>query len=930
MKCSLYWLLISSAIALPLSNFSVFAETIPLGPTDSYNGDANSTFTPKSTTKAEGTTYSLTGDMSISNAGKGTALTTSCFKEASGDLTFDGNGHSMSFNTIDAGANPGAIDVSTADKSLTLEGFHNLSFVLSPATTVTTGKGAIISKGATNLKDSHIIVFSNNFSAEDGGAISTKTLELTGNTGSISFLQNSATTAKKGGALFCSSTSNISSNLGVISFISNIGDTSGGAICAEGNCTIAGNKIVLFDGNTAKGTTGNGGAICCTKTNGGTDPTLSITGNSKISFTNNIAKGSGGALYAKKLSLSSGEGDGILFSNNSAENTTSPKGGAIAIANDGEISISADNSNITFNDNKVINNGTATRSSVDLGSNAKFLTLRATSGNSIFFYDPVTGEGTASSALNINETPADSSTTYGGSIVFSGERLSETEKSTEGNRKSTFKQPVTLKGGTLILKDGVTVDTNKFDQEATSTLLMDVGTTLSASTEGVTVKNLAINMDSLNNGQATLSATATDKVVSLSGPITLMDNQGNSYENHDLRNPQTYGFVKLSSKNTPTTSEVPESPTLETPTHYGYQGTWATTWVDSDTTTSDPKTKTATIAWTKTGYIPNPERRGNLVPNSLWGSFVDIRAIQDVMNRSTYAINEERGIWGSGIANFFNRNNTPSQQGFRYKSSGYIIGATTPTVSEDIFNVAFCQLFGRNKDRLVTKDQTTAYAGAINFQHIGRMDYITNLLPEGYYSSLEPLSLVFNAQLIYCHTTNDMKTSYTTLPEVESSWNSDGFGIEIGGLVPVPTQHTRWLNSFSPFMKIQLTYAHQEDFKETSTEARSFESSNLFNLAVPVGVRLEKLLNNETASYDLTVAYVPDIVRNNPNTKTTLLISGDSWRALGTNLARQTLLLRAGNHFAFTPKVEMFSQFAYELRGSSRSYNIDLGGKIRF
>lgn len=893
MKCSLHRLLVSSAIALPFSSFSLFSADTPLGSADSYSGSGNTAqFTPKDTNEPAGTTYSCTGDCFIYNAGDNShQLSTACFQEQSGDLTFIGNGYSMSFNTIDVtSGQPGAINVTQASKTLTLQEFSHLSFIASPSSATSDGTGAIESKGNIVLKDNEYVTFINN---------------------------NSTTT--------------------------------GGAACSQGNCTISGNQIVRFDSNSTASSNINGGAICCSSTPPSQPsppaPTLTIQENNEVSFINNTASGSGGAIYAQNLVLSS-QGKGVLFANNTAVNGT-PKGGAIAIADNGEISLSADGGNITFNGNITkttgVGSATVTRNAIDLANSSKFTALRATEGNSIYFYDPITGSG-ATDAININETAG--SVTYGGSIVFSGEKLSETEKQQDTNRKTIFKQAVTLKNGSLVLKDGVTVDTNTFTQEAGSTLLMDAGTTLSASTEGVTVTNLAVNISSLNGtDKVTLSATANNKNVTLSGPITLMDENGNAYENPNLRNSQDFSFVELSAGGTggagtatpPSSSNTDPQITEQTPQHYGYQGTWAVKWVQGTGTGgvgASPQTQTATLSWTKTGYNPSPEKKGNLVPNSLWGVFVDVRSIQEVMKRSTDVIDQGRGIWASAIGNFFHRDNinkgSEIQQGFRHRSAGYIIGASTPTIENNVLNLAFCQLFGRDKDRLVTKNNITSYAGSINFQHEGRIDYITNLLPQGSYSAWGPIALMLNAQLTYCHSSNDMKTAYTqpAPQEVKSSWGNDGFGMEIGGLVSIPTQHFRWFSSYSPFVKVQLTYAHQEDFKESGTDARSFETSDLFNFGMPIGIKLEKSMG--LSSYDLSIAYVPDLIRSNPDCTTTLIISGDSWQTFGTNLARNALLIRAGNYFTFSDSWEMFSQFAFELRSSSRSYSVDLGSKIRF
>ncbi|EPJ17053.1 outer membrane autotransporter barrel domain protein [Chlamydia psittaci 02DC22] len=138
---------------------------------------------------------------------------------------------------------------------------------------------------------------------------------------------------------------------------------------------------------------------------------------------------------------------------------------------------------------------------------------------------------------------------------------------------------------------------------------------------------------------------------------------------------------------------------------------------------------------------------------------------------------------------------------------------------------------------------------------------------------------------------------------------------------------------YSPFLKLQLVHAHQDDFKETnSSEGRYFESSNLTNLSLPIGIKFERFANNDTASYHVTAAYAPDIVRSNPDCTTSLLVSPDSavWVTKANNLARSAFILQAGNYLSLSHNIELFSQFGFELRGSSRTYNVDLGSKIQF
>ncbi|WP_349822577.1 autotransporter outer membrane beta-barrel domain-containing protein [Chlamydia abortus] len=325
------------------------------------------------------------------------------------------------------------------------------------------------------------------------------------------------------------------------------------------------------------------------------------------------------------------------------------------------------------------------------------------------------------------------------------------------------------------------------------------------------------------------------------------------------------------------------------------------------------------------------------MPNTLWGAFSDTRAIQNLMDISVNGADYSRGFWVSGLANFLHKSGSETQRKFRHNSAGYALGVYAQTPSEDIFSAAFCQLFGKDKDYFVSKNSSNIYAGSIYYQHISYWNAWQNLL-QNTIGAEAPL--VLNAQLTYCHASNNMKTNMTntytpknvTPSEIKGDWGNDCFGVEFGAKAPIETASLLF-DMYSPFVKLQLVHAHQDDFKENnSDQGRYFESSNLTNLSMPIGVKLERFSHEDTASYNLTLAYAPDIVRSNPDCTASLLMSPTSavWVTKANNLARHAFILQAGNYLALTRNMELFSQFGFELRGSCRTYNIDLGSKIQF
>ncbi|AFS22497.1 polymorphic outer membrane domain protein [Chlamydia psittaci VS225] len=87
--------------------------------------DANGAFSPQSTSTAGGTIYNVESDISIVDAGLAAALASSPFVQTADNLTFKGNNHSLSITNVNAGANPGGINVSTDGKILTLTDFSS-------------------------------------------------------------------------------------------------------------------------------------------------------------------------------------------------------------------------------------------------------------------------------------------------------------------------------------------------------------------------------------------------------------------------------------------------------------------------------------------------------------------------------------------------------------------------------------------------------------------------------------------------------------------------------------------------------------------------------------------------------------------------------------------------------------------------------------
>ncbi|EPJ27372.1 chlamydia polymorphic membrane middle domain protein, partial [Chlamydia psittaci 99DC5] len=298
MKHPVYWFLISSSLFASSSLCFADADQKTLTSANSYNGNTNSEpFTPLTTENSSGTIYTCTGNICISYAGIGEGgLSSSCFTDTAGDLSFLGNGYTLCFDNITTKAsNPGAINVSGSDKTLNVSGFSLFSCAYCPPGA--TGHGAIKAVGNTTIKDNSSLVFHKNCSTEEGGAIhckGTSAAELKlENNNNLVFSENSSTSS--GGAIYADKLTIVSGGPTLFSnnSVSNGSSPKGGAICikdsSDGECSLTANLgDITFDGNKI------------IKTNGRSSTTVTR---------NSINLGSSG----KFTKLNAKEGFGIFF-----------------------------------------------------------------------------------------------------------------------------------------------------------------------------------------------------------------------------------------------------------------------------------------------------------------------------------------------------------------------------------------------------------------------------------------------------------------------------------------------------------------------------------------------------------------------------------------------------------------------------------------
>ena len=865
-------------------------------------------------------------------------------------------------------------------------------------TTPTPSSGTIYSKSDLILKNIQNFSFYSNLVSRDGGAIDAQSLTIQGVKKLCVFQENTA--QSDGGA--CQVTKNFlaTDNPAPVAFVGNVAGIKGGGVAAVTNGQTNGqgttelsvsfskNTAVEFDGNVARigggiysdgsisflenaktvflnnvsapvyidpsqpaqgggqqatadqANYGDGGAIFCK--NGNQQPPqgsaasgeVSFQGEGMVFFSKNVAAGKGGAIYAKKLSIS--DCGPVQFIGNIAND-----GGAIYLADSGELSLSADYGDIIFDANlkriaaqqqnpATVNDVQVASNAISMGAGGKVTTLRASEGHQILFNDPIVmanGQNQAQAqtpTLKINDGDG-----YSGDIVFA-------------KGESVLYSDIELTQGKILLRENAKLSVCSLKQTG-GVVYMEAGTTLDfvngaqpqQPTKPISLTNLHLSLASLlessgvTNPPATpptqasapaVIGTANNGSVTISGQIFFEDLDDTSYDKYEwLGADQTLDVLKLqmgAQQQPPATAPADLTLGSENP-QYGYQGNWKLRWEPDPAAQPQQNSYTLKATWTKTGYNPGPERVASLVPNSLWGSIFDVRSAHSAIQASIDGRAYCRGLWISGISNFFYHDRDALGQGYRHISGGYAIGANS-YFGSSMFGVAFTEMFGRSKDYVVCRSNDHACIGTV------------------YLSTKKALcgSCVFGETFIrasYGFGNQHMKTSYTFAEENDVRWDNNCLVGEIGAGLPIVIAPSKlYLNELHPFVRAEFAYADHESFTEEGDQAREFKSGHLMNLTIPVGVKFDRCSSKHPNKYSFMGAYICDAYRSISGTKTTLLSHQESWTTDAFHLGRHGAMVRGSMYASLTNNIEVYGHGRYEYRNASRGYGLSVGSKVRF
>lgn len=603
-----------------------------------------------------------------------------------------------------------------------------------------------------------------------------------------------------------------------------------------------------------------------------------------VVFSGNSAYGSGALtlLSAKNnLEISGIEGN-VLFEGNSS----TAAAGAIysGMTEEGERSrlvLSADGGDIVFHENT----GASQTANAMLIEGETDLSLKAAKGRTIAFYDPVViaDQGETLSSVLMNEEGAN------GEILFSGELYQESGKT--GNFTSSMEANVIQYGGTVRLAGKAVIATAGYAQQS-GTLTMESGTAL-LSTGDIALNHLVVQLTP-GRGPAVIESEGT---FSLTGALDFTGALPEALES----------VLQITAKKT---GKVPESATL---TRDGVVYTVPLEWVQRE------QSWNVTLAGADiatTGVTS--EQSGANVANAMLSSAANLQALGNETFEHIQAARSRQvgrgNVWIDGLGNFLTQRSERGIEGFDYQGGGYAMGGDYRLTRDWALGAAFGQMFGKNiaRDYPSTNRQNTV---------AGTLGASWNR-PVGKHSSV-----TISGSLGYGSTENEMTTNFSDGRASRGDWTSHSFlgVLNAAWNIQLPNNYT-----LIPELGLEYTDVLQQAFGETGDRARQFGQGHYRNLALPIGVSLQKRVEWSGHSWEngVSLSYVPDVCRREAETNARM--SDYTWKARGSRPARNALRAGIFSRLALGPLWEVSCSYRIEARSKALDQTCRIGAAYTF
>lgn len=366
-----------------------------------------------------------------------------------------------------------------------------------------------------------------------------------------------------------------------------------------------------------------------------------------------------------------------------------------------------------------------------------------------------------------------------------------------------------------------------------------------------------------------------DNKVFLTGDLTLIDPNGNFYQNPllgtDLSN---VPLIKLPSN----TGDIDVSDlTLsgDLAPKKGYIGTW--------TLNPDPQTGKIVANWKfdmyrRWVYIP---RDNHFYANSILGSqnsmiVVKQGLINNMLSNARFDDIAYNNFWVSGVGTFLSQQGTPLSEEFSYYSRGTSVAIDAKPRPDFILGAAFSKMVGRTKaikkvHNYFHKGSEYSYQASV---YGGKFLYFLLNKQQGW-----ALPFLLQGVVSYGHIKHDTTTRYPSIHELnKGDWEDLGWLVDLRVSTDLKEPSKNSSKRVSLYGELEYSSIRQKSFTEIDYDPRHFDDCAYRNLSVPVGCSFEgAIMSYDILMYNkLSLAYMPSIYRNTPVCKYRVLSSNET------------------------------------------------------
>ena len=378
-----------------------------------------------------------------------------------------------------------------------------------------------------------------------------------------------------------------------------------------------------------------------------------------------------------------------------------------------------------------------------------------------------------------------------------------------------------------------------------------------------------------SSAPAATNPTMSENKVFLTGDLTLIDPNGNFYQNPllgtDLSN---VPLIKLPSN----TGEIDVSDlTLsgDLAPKKGYIGTW--------TLNPDPQTGKIVANWKfdmyrRWVYIP---RDNHFYANSILGSqnsmiVVKQGLINNMLNNARFDDIAYNNFWVSGVGTFLAQQGTPLSEEFSYYSRGTSVAIDAKPRPDFILGAAFSKMVGRTKaikkvHNYFHKGSEYSYQASV---YGGKFLYFLLNKQHGW-----ALPFLLQGVVSYGHIKHDTTTRYPSIHELnKGDWEDLGWLADLRVSMDLKEPSKNSSKRVSLYGELEYSSIRQKSFTEIDYDPRHFDDCAYRNLSVPVGCSFEgAIMSYDILMYNkLSLAYMPSIYRNTPVCKYRVLSSNET------------------------------------------------------